>query len=317
MTRVTVIFVALILWSSAAYAQPAGAQAEVLFRQGRDLMAAGKIAEACTAFAESQKLEPAVTTLLNLAGCREKNNQLASAWGFFLDAERQTRSAGATTEQLHSIAQDRAQKLEGRLSTLTIQVPADSRVGGLELSRNGEVVDGATFNKALPIDGGTYTIAARAPGNEDWTTTVTVGVEHDAKTVAVPKLKPAPPTVAAPPSPVPEAPRPQPSKVVPIVVGAGALALLGGSLGFELWGEATYKDAKAEMVNQTRRASLYGSANDKRYVAEGLVVAGAAAAGLAVWLYLRHPDEDEPSKMSAARSRLVVTPVGIALVGGF
>ena len=105
--------VALVGWSSIASAQSAGAQAEVLFRQGRELMTAGKFNEACTAFAESQRLEPGVTTLLNLAGCREKNHQLASAWGLFLEAERQTRSAtDAAQQQLHGTSQDLARKLE-------------------------------------------------------------------------------------------------------------------------------------------------------------------------------------------------------------
>ncbi len=221
MTRVTVVVAALIAWSSTTHAQPAGAQAEVLFRQGRDLMAAGKLAEACSAFAESQKLEPAVTTLLNLAGCREKNHQLASAWGLFLEVERQTRSADATTQQLHGIAHDHAQKLEGRLSTLKVTVPGDSRIGGLEISRNGEAVDAGTLDKALPIDGGTYTIVARAPGSEEWSSTVTIGVEHDTKTIEIPKLKPAPqstvatnpaapqPAVPAGPSPAPASRRPR------------------------------------------------------------------------------------------------------------
>ena len=34
-----------------------------------------------------------VATLLNHASCREKNEQLATAWGLFLEAERQTRAA--------------------------------------------------------------------------------------------------------------------------------------------------------------------------------------------------------------------------------
>ncbi len=71
------------------------------------------------------------------------------------------------------------------------------------------------------------------------------------------------------------------------------------------------------MTSQTRRDELYGSANNKRYVAEGLAITGVAAAGLAVWLYVRHPDDDERPTATAAKSRLVVTPMGIALVGGF
>src|SRR5512147_2936876 len=85
-----------------AHAQSSTAQAETLFRQGKDLIAHGKIAEACAAFDASQKLDPTIATLLNQAACREKNGQLATAWGLFLDAERQSRAAAdEATRQLH------------------------------------------------------------------------------------------------------------------------------------------------------------------------------------------------------------------------
>jgi len=40
------IAVVFVLWSSVALAQPAGTQAEVLLRHGRDLLAAKKVAHA-------------------------------------------------------------------------------------------------------------------------------------------------------------------------------------------------------------------------------------------------------------------------------
>jgi hypothetical protein len=177
------VAVVFVLWSSVALAQSAGAQAEVLFRQARDLLAAGKVAEACSAFEESQKLEPAVTTLLNLAGCRERLGQLATAWGLFLDVVRQTRSTGdAASQQLHDVAQARAQKLEPRVSRLTINVPQKTQVDGLEITRDRDRVDAGLWNRALPIDGGTYTVTARAPGANLWSTQVTVAAESDTKT---------------------------------------------------------------------------------------------------------------------------------------
>src|SRR5688572_29480403 len=92
-SRVAALVVILIAaTASRADAQEAGAQAEALFREGRELLASGRIPQACAAFEQSQKLEPATTTLLNLAGCREMNKQYASAWGYFLQAERETRT---------------------------------------------------------------------------------------------------------------------------------------------------------------------------------------------------------------------------------
>ena len=327
------IAVVSVLWSSAALAQPAGAQAEVLFRQGRTLLAAEKVAEACSAFEESQKLEPAVTTLLNLAACREKLGQLATAWGFFLDAARQTRSASdAASQQLHEVAQARAQKLEPRVSRLAINVPQKSQVDGLEITRDKKRVDAGLWNRALPIDGGVYTITARAPGANSWSTQVTVAAESDTRTVEIPDLRTLPrdldqPAAAATPPPAPPRPSPvvpaiehtrassHPSRKIPLVLGAGALALLGGGLGFELWAEAKYDAAKSEMRSQPRRDSLYSSANTKRYVAEALAASGLAAAGAALWMYLR--DGNRPDATTGTTLHVVPTATGLAVSGRF
>lgn len=304
---------------AAAQAQSAGAQAETLFRQGKDLMARGQIAEACAAFDASQKLDPTIATLLNQAACREKNEQLATAWGLFLEAERQTRTAtDAATQQLHQVAATKAIKLEPRLSTLTVTVPDPNRVPGLQVLRSGEPIDPGAWNRALPVDGGTYQITARAPGNAEWSSTITVGNEHDVKTIEIPRLKAA----ALDELPVhtadgDAAPRAR-SKVVPLVVGGAAVALAGGALGFELWARSTNSQSLDEKTSKDRRISLWHSANTRRYVAEGLGVASLAAAGVAVWLTLR--PAGAPGERTA---RVELAPMvaretaGLVVVGGF
>jgi serine/threonine-protein kinase len=333
MIRVAIVL-AFALLSLPAQAQPAGAQAEVLFREGRELMTAGKYAEACAAFEQSQKLEPAITTLLNLAGCREKAGQLATAWGLFLDAERQTRAASDNaTKKLNDVAKSRAQKIEPRVSKLTINVPQRNQVDGLEILRDKERVEAVMWNRALPIDGGTYTISAHSPGVSTWSTQITVGAEGDTKSVDIPDMRTLPRQPAQPTSPAtpadqtvsskeqdePEEEPVQPaarSKVLPISVAVGAVALLGGAVTFHLWGNATYDDAKAEMIDQARRDSLYDSANQKRYIATGLAAAGVAAAGVSVWLFMRSGGDERHTHVAFER-HVVVSPTGIALRGTF
>jgi len=334
MNRAFTVLLVLIMSSPAAVAQPAGAQAEVLFRQGRALMSAGKLAEACSAFEESQKLEGAVTTLLNLAGCREKLGQIASAWGLFLEAARQSRSSSNRAQrQLHQIATARARKLEPRVSRLTIQVPPQHLLDGLEIMRGAERVEAGLWNRALPIDGGSYTITARAPGTVAWSAQVTVAPENDSQVVDVPMLRPLPreqdrPSAPPPPqrtaamtieratAPPRAAASPRaPSKAVPLVVGASALLLLGGGLGFELWAESAYDAARAEMTRQTRRRSLEDSANTRRYVGEAFAATGLVAGGAAVWLYLRGRNGEQ--RIEAARVHVVPTPAGLAVSGWF
>jgi hypothetical protein len=308
---------------AAAQAQSGGAQAETLFRQGKDLMAKGKIVEACAAFDASQKLDPTIATLLNQAACREKNAQLATAWGLFLEAERQTRTAtDAATQQLHQVAATKAAKLEPRLSTLTVTVTDPNRVPGLQVLRGGEPVDPGAWNRALPVDGGTYQITARAPGNAEWSATITVGNEHDARTIEIPRLKAAAleelPVHTADGEAAPAPPRAR-SKTVPLVIGGAAVALAGGALGFELWARSTNSQSVDEKTSNDRRISLWHSANNKRFVAEGLGVASLAAAGVAVWLTLR-PAAEAPDARTA---RVELAPMvareaaGLVVVGGF
>lgn len=302
-----IVIIALVAITAAhtiARAQSSTAQAETLFRQGKDLIAHGKIAEACAAFDASQKLDPTIATLLNQAACREKNGQLATAWGLFLDAERQSRAAtDEATRQLHKVATDHAAKLEPRLSTLTINVAVGNRVGGLEILRNNEPVDPGAWNKALPVDGGTYKITARAPGNADWSSTITVGIEHDAGTIETPKLKAA--VLQSSHASGRASPSQQRSKVLPLALGVAALGFVGGAVGFELWASSTYDKSKREPDN-AKQDSLWHSANTRRYVAEGLGVAGIACASVAVWLYWRGGEQETTTRQA---SRWLLEPV--------
>src|SRR5215470_3407202 len=84
---------AIVLAVTPTHGQPAEAEAEVLLKNGKKLLAAGKLAEACAKLDASQKLAPAVSTLLDAASCREQNKQLATAWGLYSLAVRQTTSA--------------------------------------------------------------------------------------------------------------------------------------------------------------------------------------------------------------------------------
>jgi len=202
----------LVAMTASASAQPAPEQAEVLFREGKELMTQKKFAEACAAFERSQQLDPRVSTLLNHADCREKNGQLVTAWGLFRDAKHQTRAeTDAAATQRHGVAAARADKLEPRLSKLSIDIAPGRQLAGLEILRGANRVEPDAWNHALPIDGGTYQITARAPGHVEWSTSVVVKPEGDKQVIEVPKLEPvpAPPAPAAPTEIRPDIPEPQ------------------------------------------------------------------------------------------------------------
>jgi hypothetical protein len=70
-----------------------------------------------------------------------------------------------------------------------VSVPDESRVDGLELTRNDAPVEPGSWNRAIPVDGGDYTVTGHAPGHEKWSTTVHVANEQASITVDVPKFK--------------------------------------------------------------------------------------------------------------------------------
>jgi hypothetical protein len=186
-TIICVVVATLVGVVHSAEAQNA-AQAEQLFREAKQLFDAGKIEEACKTWEASERLDPSLGTLTNIANCREKHGDLATAWEAFVTLERRTAGIGKY-DTLNSLGRTRAAALEPRLSYLTINVPDEVRVEGLEVYRDGVLIETGAWNRALPIDGGHHTITGRAPGHEAWSTTVDVEAEQDKKAVEVPRFK--------------------------------------------------------------------------------------------------------------------------------
>lgn len=106
--------------TSIANAQPAEpkAQAGALFQQARDLVAAGKFAEACPLFDQSYALDPALGTAINLADCLERQGQLRRAWELFDLVARSPRTVASRA----ALARQRADALARQLATVSVIV---------------------------------------------------------------------------------------------------------------------------------------------------------------------------------------------------
>jgi hypothetical protein len=176
--------------------------AEALFDRGRALMDQGHYAEACPKFAESQRLDPAVGTLLNLAECYDKADKPALAWATFREADATASREGQTKRAVY--ARKRAEEVEKRLARLTINVPPDARVDGLVLFRDGEPLREPVWGVPLPVDPGPHTIEARAPGYK--TATMTVVATRESPPIVIQPLEKLP--ADAPPPPPPPLPTP-------------------------------------------------------------------------------------------------------------
>lgn len=257
---------ALSLTSAAARGDaPAhdSAVAQALFAEGRRLMAAGDYPAACAKFVDSQSIDPAPGTALNLAACLEKVGRLAAAWTAYKNAEAMAKQAGQRSRA--TIASTKAASLEPKLSHLTVRVPPASQTPGLEVRVDGELVGEAEWGMPLPRDGGGHEVVATASGKASWKTRIDLAASGQNAEVEVPVLTSASATASGPaaPPPAPPAttesatqrteaaiPAPEPTsrhgsqRTAGLVVGAVGLAGLAFGAVAGLEAGATYSRAK-------------------------------------------------------------------------
>jgi hypothetical protein len=173
----------------AANAQTQAAPAESLFEEGRALLVQGKFELACAKFAESERLDPAVGTLLNLGDCYEKMGKIATAWAVFKEATVMAHTA--KQENREKLAAARASAIEPKVPRLSIGVR--HAVPGLEVRRDGVLVGEAQWSGSAPsavaIDPGEHEIVAVAPGKRAWSTKIVLAADGQATAVDVPELE--------------------------------------------------------------------------------------------------------------------------------
>ena len=174
------------LASTAAHAEPSPtdrAVAQTLFDQGRAFMDEGRFAEACGAFARSQKLDPGAGTRLNLAICHEAEGRTATAWTEFNEALSQAK---------RDHREDREQLAQQHIAALTPNVPharleVKDKSEGLELRLDDALLDRAVWEGPIPIDPGDHVVTASAPGKRPWTSRVRFA-SGEMQSVVVPVL---------------------------------------------------------------------------------------------------------------------------------
>lgn len=304
MWRALLAALAILMLASSALADAAdAAAAEALFREGRALMGQDNFDEACAKFSESQRLDASSGTLLNLADCYEKAGKIASAWAAFLEAARFSSRRGE--DERAAEGKRRAGLLEPKLSYLTITL--ERRVDGLTITRDDVQLKQGALATKIPVDPGTHTIRARAPGYEDWEGTVVVGEAGDNQELSVPALTPVPEQATAE-DPVGEPLSPPKDVVSPadptlgyVVGGLGLVsAAVGGVIG---WSALSSYD-EADKACPTHRDCLPAamaaadSAETKAWIAN--VAVGVGIAGIAVGSYLIFSGGSEPTEGSAA-----------------
>jgi hypothetical protein len=282
--------------------------AETLYRQARELSAAGDFAGACPKFAESYRLDPATGTLLNLASCHESQGKFATAWLEFSEARSQARRDRRQSRIKY--AEEHLALLEPKLSRLTLAMQAGADDPKLELRLDGVLVGAAALGASIPVDPGPHVIEAKSPGRKPWSTRVEIGSVADHQTVTIPALELEP---VAPPAPIPPAPvarsglPPAPARdllterPVPAAVYAAGGATLALAIAASVTG-GVYLDRRSSFDQTGRFAVDRQAAEAERdsvrvlgLVNLGLWLGAGAGAALTTYFYVTRPERARAS----------------------
>lgn len=154
------IALAVLGLASLAHAQdpPANgaAASKALFDEGRALMLEGRFDEACPKIAESQRLDPHLGTLLNLAACHEKQGKVASAWVEYQKALTAARTEGQTERE--RLARERIEALDVRVPWLTLSVRLGEGQLPATVTLDGAAIAPIAWGKELPVDPGAHVV---------------------------------------------------------------------------------------------------------------------------------------------------------------
>jgi hypothetical protein len=261
-------------------------RAETLFQTGRQLMREGRYNEACPKLVESQRLDPAPGTQLNLADCWEHAGLTASAEHEFLQVAESAEKAGETERA--AVARARVKQLESKLTRLKLSVPAAARVAGLVLLQNSTAVPETDWGKARAVDPGKFVVEARAPGRRSFISEFSLRGDAATHELSIPIL-------AADSSPVPSdsstrrADWLQGSGIG--LLGLGAVGLTLGTV-FGVRAVSLYHRSQDEGCDpndrctpgalETRESAVHsGNASTVSFIVGGALLAGGA--GLYVW----------------------------------
>ncbi len=323
-----------IVWQSATFAVAVGAivsgasslasadtndvvMAEVLFRDGKELLAQGDTARACPKLAESFRLDPASGTLLALALCHEREGKLASAWAEYEDVASRSKVEGRADRA--SAAHAKALELEPNLSSLTLVLADNASAKGIEVRRNGVAIPMSWLGTSVPVDGGAVTIEVSAPQKRPWRAALWMDATGDRRRITIPSLEAQTARPAADKEPEPEENTTPPEgdkeavsapadahrgltgwQVAGLVTGAAAVIGLGVGGTFGVMAMNKYNNSKSECLNGGDFCTLAGQQDRQDAMNAGDISTYAflgggalAVAGAAMYLWGR-PSEGRP-----------------------
>jgi tetratricopeptide (TPR) repeat protein len=160
------VFVAALAATSVASADVAEdrAAARQHLTQAQDLKKQGNLAEALGHFQESQRLDPKLATLLDLADCAEQLGKLVEAQGYWAAGRDQAKKD--EKPQSRARAEQRLAAVEKRVAHFTLQLSADAPAG-TQVFHDDVLVDAAALGTSVAANPGDHAVVVKASGHQD------------------------------------------------------------------------------------------------------------------------------------------------------
>ncbi len=248
-------------------------------------MKEGRPSEACPKFEESQKLDPGLGTLFNLADCYERVGRTASAWGAFSEVADMAKRSGQAERS--EAARQRAVQVQPRVPKLRLRMRAPPP--GLVLRLDGRQVSVAVLDSELPVDPGEHKVGAAAPGK----VAMEKSLRFDAG-VSVVNIEPLADVKGEPPPPLGRNPQSHWPWQKSAAIGAGAAGIVGLGVGtvFGLQASSQWSDGQAACPGNVCTPAGRNAWDDARSSAGVSTIsfaAGAVLVAAAAFLWFTAP----------------------------
>ena len=293
---------ALVLWACPARADKV-ADAEALFNQAKELRDAGNYAQACPLFEDSQRLDPQLGTLINLADCYEKQGKWATAWARYKAAIEIAEKRG---DDRIGFVREGKERVEPKVPKVVIRVTNDAE--GLTVQRGAVKLSDTMYGVELPVDPGVVPVTIQR-GDEVLEERQVEAKEGQVSTLeldlaAIAAAHPPPPDPApqpVTPVPVPEQPTepydPTHRNVGIIISAVGATAVLvAGGLEIGALVKKGQANASDSCVNKFCTQEGIDTANSAKTLAEvgqWLGIGGLVTLAVGATVFFTAPSEPD------------------------
>lgn len=298
---------ALALAVPAAPAAADAKSAEKAFRKGKKLQGQKKYAEACAAFEDSFREDPAIGAQLNVARCFEEWGKLATAYEAYQEAHKLAR---ATKDERAPQIRELLDRFDKKVPIVIVSLPKGRLApAGLVVTLDGNELPEEQLGQPLRLDPGEHVLVTRAEEGAPQTTKIEAVIGKRLP-VELPIDALAPAVADSPSEPSPEhadkpaevvvrreatAPAGRGQRIAALSIGGAGLVGLGVATYLALDARSDYDSAfDAGCVAETKQcdeAALATTSDARSQANIATLVGGVALAAVAagVVLYVTSP----------------------------